>query len=105
MTQGAVSADLLVKRIGRLFWDQRLEQGNLQHHPHWVVGRVIQYGKIADIQALSLFLGRERFLELVSEHRMTSRKVERFWQAMLRIEEVPCTKKLSRPRAAISWPA
>jgi transcriptional regulator with XRE-family HTH domain len=94
----------LVQRLGRLFWDRRLERGDVQSYPRWIVGRVIQYGKIADIRALSTFLGRERFLGIVSNLRMPSLKADRFWQAMLRCEGVSCTKKPSRPPVSISWP-
>jgi transcriptional regulator with XRE-family HTH domain len=98
------SESQLVRRLGRLFWDRRLERGDLQRHPRWIVDRVIQYGKVADILALSTSLGRKRFLGIVSDLRMPSPKVERFWRAMLRIEGVSCTKKPSRPQVAISWP-
>jgi transcriptional regulator with XRE-family HTH domain len=95
----------LVQLIGRLFWDRRLERGDVQRYSQWIVGRVIQYGKIADIRDLSTFLGRERFLGIVADLRMPSPKVERFWHAMLRCEGVSCTKKPSRPPVSISWPA
>jgi transcriptional regulator with XRE-family HTH domain len=95
----------LVHRLGRLFWDRRLERGDLRRYPKWIVGRVIQYGKVADIRALSTSLGRERFLGIVSDLRVPSPKVERFWEAMLRLEGVSCTKKPSRPQVAVSWPA
>lgn len=94
----------LVQRVGRLFWDRRLDRGDVQLYPRWIVGRVIQYGKIADIRALVTFLGREKFLGIVADLRMPSTKVERFWHAMLRCEGVSCTKKLSRPQVSISWP-
>jgi transcriptional regulator with XRE-family HTH domain len=95
----------LLLRLGRLFWDRRLRRGDVQRYPRWVVGRTIQYGRVADIRALSTFLGRERFLGIVAELRVSSPKVERFWRAMLRLEGVSCTKKPSPPRVAISWPA
>lgn len=94
----------LIRKLGRLFWDRRLERGDVDRYPRWMVGRVIQYGKIADIQALCAFLGRERFIGIISDHRMPSAKLERFWNAMLRLEGVSCTKKPSRPQASISWP-
>jgi transcriptional regulator with XRE-family HTH domain len=94
----------LGQRLSRLFWDRRLEQGDVRRYPRWIVGRVIQYGKIVDILGLSAFLGRERFLEIVSDLRMPSPKVERFWQAMLRLEGVSCAKKPSLPRVETSWP-
>ncbi|MGA2977075.1 MAG: helix-turn-helix transcriptional regulator [Spirochaetia bacterium] len=94
----------LGQRIGRLFWDRRIGQGDVKRYPQWIVGRVIQYGKIADILALSTYLGRDRFLGIVSDIRMPSPKAERFWRAMLRLEGVSCTKKPSRPQAASSWP-
>jgi transcriptional regulator with XRE-family HTH domain len=95
----------LIDRLGRLFWDRRIEQGDTQRYPRWLVGRVIQYGKIEDIRALSSFLGRKRFLQIVSGLRMPTTKLERFWETMLRYEGMTCTKKPSPAQAASSWPA
>jgi transcriptional regulator with XRE-family HTH domain len=94
----------LLGRIGRFFWDRRLNQGDIRSFPDWIVGRVLQYGKVDDIRSLAEFLGRERFLGILAGIRMPPGKVERFWQTMLRLEGVSCMKKLSRPKAAISWP-
>jgi len=99
------SEEQLIRQLGRLFWDRRLERGDADSYPRWIVGRVLQYGKIADIQALCAFLGRERFIGIISDLRMPSAKLERFWSAMLRLEGVSCTKKPSRPQASSSWPA
>jgi transcriptional regulator with XRE-family HTH domain len=95
----------LVHRLGRLFWDRALQSGDMDQYPRWVVDRVIQYGKVADIRALCTFLGRERFLTIVSDVRMQSVKMERFWLSLLRLEGVPCMKKPSLPPAASFWPA
>jgi transcriptional regulator with XRE-family HTH domain len=94
----------LIDHLGRLFWDRRLEQGDLQRYPQWIVKRAIQYGKIADIRALSMFLGRRRFLEIVSDLRMPSAKLQSFWGAILRLEGVSCTKKRFHQPVANSWP-
>lgn len=95
----------LGRRLGRLFWDRRLRQGDLRRYPEWIVGRVIQYGRIADILALSTYLGREAFLGIVSSLRMPSPKADRFWNTMLRLEGVSCTRRPSPTRVATSWPA
>jgi transcriptional regulator with XRE-family HTH domain len=95
----------LVRRLGRLFWDRALQPGDMEQYPRWVVGRVIQFGKVADIRALSEFFGRGRFLTIVADLRMPSAKMERFWLGLLRLEGIPCTKKPSLPPAASSWPA
>ena len=94
----------IVQRLARLFWDRALAPGDVEHYPRWVVGRVIQFGKVADIRAISMFLGRERFLTIVSDLRMPSVKMEKFWVGLLRLEGMPCTKKPSRPPAASYWP-
>jgi hypothetical protein len=93
-----------VQRLARLFWDRALEPGDMERYPRWVVGRVIQFGKIADIRAISSYLGRERFLTIVSHLRMPSVKMEKFWLSLLRLEGMQCTKKPSLPPAASYWP-
>jgi len=103
--QGVLETEAqLGQRLGRLFWDRRLRRGDVQQYPAWIVGRVIQYGKIADILALATYLGREQFLRILSDLRMPSPKSERFWRAILRLEGVSCTKRPSPPRVATSWP-
>jgi transcriptional regulator with XRE-family HTH domain len=99
------SAADLVQRLARLFWDHPLETEDLERYTQWVVARVIQYGKVADIRALSMFLGRERFLTIVSELRMPTAKMQGFWLPLIRREGMSCTKKLFRPQAASCWPA
>lgn len=94
----------LIDRLGRLFWDRRIERGDTQRYPRWLVGRVIQYGKVEDVHALATFLGRKRFLQIVSDLRMPSTKLERFWRTMLRYEGMTCTKKPSPAQAASFWP-
>ncbi len=95
----------LINLIGRLFWDRRLTQGDVRRYPRWIVERTIQYGKTADIRALSTFLGRERFLQIVSGLRLPSSRLQSFWSAMLRLEGVPCTKKRFLLPAGNSWPS
>jgi hypothetical protein len=81
-----------------------LEQADLKQHSSWVVGRVVELGNLEDVRLLARVVGRKAFMETVRGLRMTSRKVAVFWQSILKLEAVSCTRKHSRPQAVESWP-
>lgn len=92
-----------VRRLRRLFWDRRLSVGDLERHPRWVVGRIVEYGDIADVRFLAGIIGVKRFLQLTDSVRFSSRKAARFWQLIRTMEGIACTKKRSRPEAESFW--
>ena len=100
----AVSIDPVLCRIGRLFWDRPLEVNDLEKYPGWVVSRVIHYGDLDDVRGLARIMGRRVFLETIAGLGTLSPKVAALWDAILKLEGIPCTRKRSRKRAAISWP-
>jgi transcriptional regulator with XRE-family HTH domain len=95
----------VVRRLQRLFWDQRLAVEHLEANPLWVVERVIELGRLDDIRLLVRFLGRETFLQHVAEVRFSSEKTRVFWQKILDREGVPCTTRSFRDEAASFWTA
>jgi hypothetical protein len=82
-----------LKRIRRLFWDQKLKASDLKKYPQWVVERVIEYGLLADVHAVINVMGRKRFLKQVSHCRFQSAKTFNFWTKILEKEGVKCTKR------------
>ena len=99
------SRAMAVRRLSRLFWDRDLRASDLDHHPMWVVERVIEYGALADVRTLMALLGRERFLDLVGGARMQSEKTRQFWIEMLKKEGMSCTRKYSRGTALACSPS
>lgn len=99
------SRSAVVRRLSRLFWDRPLVKADFARFPEWVVGRVIQYGTLRDVRALAGALGKPKFLATVAGLRLPSRRLQSFWEAVLDLEGVGCTKKRSRPQAVSSWPA
>ena len=93
------------RRIRRLFWDHPLQPEDLRRHPLWVIRRVLEYGKLDDVQILIDYLGEDRFLDLLQRIHFPSQKDQVFWGAMLRQEGRTCTRKFSREEAATSWTA
>jgi len=102
--QSRESRSAVARRLGRLFWDRPLAKADLARFPDWVVGRVVQYGTLRDVRALAGALGKQRFLATVAGLRLPSPRLQAFWEAVLDLEGVQCTKKRSRPQAASSWP-
>jgi transcriptional regulator with XRE-family HTH domain len=86
-------------RLKRLFWDHPLKQADLEAHPVWVVERVLEYGNLDDIRVLREAMGKERFLSAVAEAQRVSPRTRSFWNKLLRLEGIPCTKKYSRNTA------
>jgi transcriptional regulator with XRE-family HTH domain len=99
------SGSQVVRRLRRLFWDQRLAVEHLEANSLWVVERVSEFGDLDDIRLLVRFLGRERFLQHVAEARFSSEKTRVFWQKILDREGVPCTTRSFRDEAASFWRA
>ena len=99
-----VSRDLVLQRAARLFWDRPLSPADLETYPRWVVARVIHHGDLDDVRGLAAVMGRRAFLETVATVRMQSVKVAAFWDAVLKLEGVPCTPKCSQKPVASSWP-
>lgn len=86
----------LPSRFHRLLWDVNVSEVRLPDHAGWVVERVLEYGDLEDVQALARLLGRGPFLELVARARIPSSKTKRFWDQVLTLEGVSCTRKSSR---------
>lgn len=97
------TADEVVERLGRLFWDTPLAAEHLERNARWVVERVLELGSLADVRALEGFLGRRAFLEQVSRARFSTARTREFWARMLDKEGVPCTTRFSRREAATFW--
>ena len=96
--------DLVLRRAARLFWDRPLSPTDLNTYPRWVVSRVIHYGDLDDVRGLAAVMGRRAFLETIAGVRMQSAKVAALWDAVLKLEGLPCTRKHSRQPVASSWP-
>lgn len=86
-------------QISRLFWDHPLAVGDLEAHPVWVAERVLEYGTLADIDMLRDLMGRPAFLAAAASAHRVSPRTRNFWQHMLKMEGVSCTKKYSRNTA------
>ena len=100
----AAPMDPVMRRIARLFWDRPLAATDLEEYPGWVVSRVIHYGDLEDVRGLAKLMGRRAFLETIAGLGALSPKVAALWDAILKLEGIPCTRKRSRTRATISWP-
>jgi transcriptional regulator with XRE-family HTH domain len=91
-----------VKQLARLFWDHHLVPLDFDRHPVWVTERVLEYGTLQDVRTLRAVLGKERFLTTVARATRVSPRTAAFWQALLKQEGIPCTKK-SYPNTV--WPS
>lgn len=92
-----------IMKLRRLFWDRRFSADDLERHPRWVVGRIVEYGDIADVRFLAGVMGVKQFLQLTDSVRFSSRRAARFWELIRTMEGMACTKKLSRPAAESFW--
>ena len=97
------SRSQVVEQLGRLFWDSQLMPEHLQAHTVWVIERTLEYGSLDDVRLLACWLGREEFLNCVSEARFSSARTQAFWKQILEREGRKCTRRFSRDQAATSW--
>lgn len=95
----------VMRQLKRLFWDCPLKAEHFSKYPAWVTERVLDYGTLCDVQILVQFLGREKFLEIVSKIRFKSARTMVFWQHILGKENKPCMQKPFRQEAAKFWPS
>jgi hypothetical protein len=86
-------------RLKRLFWDRSLREEDLQKYPVWVVERILDYGNLDDVRAISGLMGKEAFLQAVRTARRVSSRTRNFWRQILETEGLPCTRKYSRNTA------
>jgi transcriptional regulator with XRE-family HTH domain len=89
----------MVERLGRLFWDHPLALEDLERHPTWVVERVLEYGALEDIHLLCDLMGREVFLATAATAHRVSPRTRGFWEQILNLEGIACTRKYSRNTA------
>ena len=99
-----VSAGTVARQLGRLFWEQDLTVSRLKDHPEWVMRRVLEHGRLTDLDVLLRWLGRSEFLRIVSGLRFETDRTREFWRRILDREGVPCTNESFQQEAATSWP-
>jgi transcriptional regulator with XRE-family HTH domain len=92
-SRGRVGAAAAAARLKKLFWDHDLIASDFKEFPRWVTERVLEYGSLDDVLTLVALMGRKPFLECVAGSRFASSRAERFWQGMLEMEGVECTKR------------
>lgn len=85
--------------LKRLFWDHKLSEADFAVRPTWVTERVLEYGNLEDVRLLRDTLGRARFIKTVAAASRLSPRTRSFWNQILTMEGVPCTKKYSRDTA------
>ncbi len=92
-----------VARLRRLFWDKPFDARDISRFPRWVVTRVVHYGDIGDIHALVDRIGLDGFLDIVATVRFSSKKAFVFWNKILEIEGMECTKSRFPQEAGTSF--
>ena len=88
-----------VDPLARLFWDHPLTADDLETYPIWVVERVLDFGSLPDVALLRARMGPQAFLKAVAAAQRLSPKTANFWQHILKMEGIRCTKKYSRNTA------
>ena len=89
----------IISQLGRLFWDHKLTKSDLTNYSVWVVERVLEYGKLDDVDILRKTMGRKAFLNAVAAAGRLSPHTRNFWHQILNMENIKCTKKYSRNTA------
>ncbi len=96
INRGTIQPEAVVSRIQRLFWEKKLTVSDLKNCTGWAVKRVLEYGSMEDVEIVMCWLGRERFLQLVRSVNFSSKLTKCFWEKMLELEGIECSKKYCR---------
>jgi transcriptional regulator with XRE-family HTH domain len=68
--------------LAPLFWDRRLSVADLRNSPLWVLGRVLTYGDLAQVQAARRFYGDDAVREAIGRRGIDPR-TRNYWQLLL----------------------
>jgi hypothetical protein len=74
--------------LAPLFWDRRLSVEDLRNSPLWVLGRVLTYGDLAQVQAARRFYGDDAVREAIGRRGIDPR-TRNYWQLLLDTEHAP----------------
>src|SRR5438094_718861 len=71
-----------------LFWETHFEALDVTRHEHYVLGRVLEYGRMPDVRWAIDTYGLKRIHRFLRDvgHPELSRRTVSFWRAVLRAE-------------------
>lgn len=96
----------LPRRLAWLFWDADPSQIDLDTHELAVIPRVLERGRLVDVQWLLASYGRDRvhrFLRDIGHQELSARTIS-FWRATLAAGDEPwADPRASRPISAAPW--
>jgi hypothetical protein len=82
-------AEEILALVASLFWDHKLERGDLRRHQDWVLGRVLMFGSWTQVRAVRRYYGDPAILRAVRRREIDSR-TRNYWELIL--EEL-CTPR------------
>lgn len=96
----------LPRRLAWLFWDADPRRIDLDAHERAIIPRVLERGRLVDVQWLLDTYGRDRvhwFLRDVGHPELSARTIS-FWRAALAAEDESwADPRASRPISAAPW--
>jgi len=86
-----------------LFWDVDLSQMDPGANAAFIIGRVFDFGDLADIKIVKDYYGLARLKEVALSHAFASPKHLNFWSEILKVpvNNLSCTKRPLPPLPAL----
>jgi hypothetical protein len=89
-----------------LFWDVDFDALDVQAHADAILARVLQRGRLADVQAVLALYGEERIHRFFRDvaHPLITERTRTFWRAFFEAEDEPWAKPPAfRTTSAAPW--
>lgn len=80
-----------------LFWDADIEKLDAEQDAQFVIGRVLDFGNLAEWKHIQGLYGRKRIADAARRHVFSEPRSASFWARVLSlpVSEVKCTRKPS----------
>jgi hypothetical protein len=88
----------------RIFWDADIASMDMQLNKDFIITKVFEWGRLAELKALLKYYSKEEVAEALTTQKYLSKRTHQFAAAILDIpkEKFRCyTERLLRPNA---WP-
>lgn len=72
----------LLRALASLFWDHDLRTEDLDHHPDWVLGRVLMYGDLEQVRRARAYYGDAALRRAIARRGIDAR-TRGFWALIL----------------------
>jgi transcriptional regulator with XRE-family HTH domain len=75
-------AEHVVRKLAPVFWDRKLTAADLERHPQWVIARILMYGNLEQVRAVSRYFSADA-LRAALKRREIDARTRNYWRIIL----------------------